>query len=500
MLARARGEGLRCEGVISTSFGCPYEGHVPPERVFEIAGRLQAAGAAGDRLRRHHRHGQPRPGARLLPGRPRRARRSVELTAHFHNTRGQGLANVLAALEAGVESFESSFGELGGCPVPPGATGNIATEDLVSMLHEMGIETGIELDRAGRRGARGAGGARPPARLPRADGRAGRVALGVFSLPGGERRVGRREGDRVIDLGPGASIFDAGQEGADHPLEEVTLHLPFAVADYADFYSSLHHASNVGRMFRPDDDPLPPNWRHLPIGYHGRAGTVVPSGTPIARPHGQRGPGDFGPTPAPRRRARARLRDRHAERRPRRRSTGRSTTSSASCCSTTGARATSRRGSTARSARSSPSRSRPRSATGSRRSPTLPRTAREPQDPPPLPYLREEPWAFDIPLELELNGTTIARTNADQLYWSVAQQIAHLTSNGATLRAGDLLGSGTISGPEKHQRGCLLELSWNGEEPIALDDGSTRTFLEDGDEAVLRGAGLGEVRGRVSGR
>jgi fumarylacetoacetase len=130
----------------------------------------------------------------------------------------------------------------------------------------------------------------------------------------------------------------------------------------------------------------------------------------------------------------------------------------------------------------------------------LPRTAREPQDPPPLPYLREEPWAFDIPLELELNGTTIARTNADQLYWSVAQQIAHLTSNGATLRAGDLLGSGTISGPEKHQRGCLLELSWNGEEPIELDDGSTRTFLEDGDEAVLRGAGLGEVRGRVSGR
>jgi fumarylacetoacetase len=130
----------------------------------------------------------------------------------------------------------------------------------------------------------------------------------------------------------------------------------------------------------------------------------------------------------------------------------------------------------------------------------LPRTTREPQDPPPLPYLAEAPWAFDLPLELELNGTTVARTNADQLYWSVAQQIAHLTVNGAALRAGDLLGSGTISGPEKHQRGCLLELSWNGEEPIALDDGSTRTFLEDGDVAVLRGAGLGEVRGRVSGR
>jgi hydroxymethylglutaryl-CoA lyase len=146
VLARARGEGLRCEGVISTSFGCPYEGHVPPDRVFEIGGRLTAAGAEeigfGDTTGMAN-PAQVRdffPAARdALPG--------VELTAHFHNTRGQGLANVLAALEAGVESFESSFGELGGCPVPPGATGNIATEDLVSMLHEMGIETGIELDR-----------------------------------------------------------------------------------------------------------------------------------------------------------------------------------------------------------------------------------------------------------------------------------------------------------------------------------------------------------------
>jgi hydroxymethylglutaryl-CoA lyase len=146
VLARARGEGLRCEGVISTSFGCPYEGHVPPERVFEIGGRLQAAGVQeigfGDTTGMAN-PAQVRdffPAARdALPG--------AELTAHFHNTRGQGLANVLAALEAGVESFESSFGELGGCPVPPGATGNIASEDLVSMLHEMGIETGIDLPR-----------------------------------------------------------------------------------------------------------------------------------------------------------------------------------------------------------------------------------------------------------------------------------------------------------------------------------------------------------------
>jgi hydroxymethylglutaryl-CoA lyase len=144
--ARALDEGLRCEGVISTSFGCPYEGHLPVSRVLDIAAALADAGAAevgfGDttgmanplQVRRFFEAARDR-----VPG--------VELTAHFHNTRGQGLANVLAALEAGVESFESSFGELGGCPVPAGATGNIATEDLVSMLHEMGIDTGIDLGR-----------------------------------------------------------------------------------------------------------------------------------------------------------------------------------------------------------------------------------------------------------------------------------------------------------------------------------------------------------------
>jgi hydroxymethylglutaryl-CoA lyase len=144
VLARATAEGFRCEGVISTSFGCPYEGYVPIERVFEIARRLADAGAVeigfgdttgmanpvqvGEFFRRAHEE---------LP--------EVERTAHFHDTRGQALANVLAALEVGVDSFESSFGELGGCPVPPGATGNVASEDLVSMLHEMDVETGIDL-------------------------------------------------------------------------------------------------------------------------------------------------------------------------------------------------------------------------------------------------------------------------------------------------------------------------------------------------------------------
>jgi hydroxymethylglutaryl-CoA lyase len=145
VLARARAEGLRCEGVISTAFGCPYEGHVPPERVLEIAARLREAGAQeiafGDTT------GMANPlqvAERFELWREGLA--GVELTAHFHNTRGQGLANVLAALNAGIASYESSFGELGGCPVPAGATGNIATEDLVSMLSEMGIETGVDID------------------------------------------------------------------------------------------------------------------------------------------------------------------------------------------------------------------------------------------------------------------------------------------------------------------------------------------------------------------
>ena len=148
VIARARDEaGLRCEGVISTSFGCPYEGHVPVERVLDIAARLAEAGCAevafGDttgmanplQVREFFTQAFERLGGY-----------GVELTAHFHNTRGQGLANALAALDVGVRSFESSFGELGGCPVPAGATGNVSSEDLVSMLHEMGYATGIDLD------------------------------------------------------------------------------------------------------------------------------------------------------------------------------------------------------------------------------------------------------------------------------------------------------------------------------------------------------------------
>ncbi|HEX5853373.1 MAG TPA: hydroxymethylglutaryl-CoA lyase [Solirubrobacteraceae bacterium] len=146
VLGRAREAGLRCEGVISTSFGCPYEGHVPPERVLEIAAALRDAGAQEVGFGDTTGMANPRQVRELFTAADARLGAEVELTAHFHNTRGQGLANALAALEAGVRSFESSFGELGGCPVPAGATGNVATEDLVSMLHEMGIDTGVDLE------------------------------------------------------------------------------------------------------------------------------------------------------------------------------------------------------------------------------------------------------------------------------------------------------------------------------------------------------------------
>jgi fumarylacetoacetase len=328
-------------------------------------------------------------------------------------------------------------------------------------------------------------------------------SLNAFMAAGPEawRRV--REALQALTAGPDAEL-------AAVPLEEAELLLPFEVGDYVDFFSSLEHASNAGRMFRPDADPLPPNWRHLPIGYHGRSGTVVVSGTPIRRPHGQRrDPGDPGPIYGPSTRLDIELelgfvvgvpsahgkpvpvdgaldhlfgvvllndwsaRDLQAwESRPLGPFLAKSFATSISAWVT------------------------PLDAVLARRVPVAA------QDPEPLPYLREDPWAFDLDLEVTLNGATIARTNARHLYWSAAQQLAHMTVNGASLRVGDLYGSGTISGPDREQRGSLLELSWNGAEPIALSDGSTRTFLEDGDEVVLRGrAGeaiaLGEVRGRI---
>src|SRR3712207_2720609 len=158
VVGRARSDGLRCEGVISVAFGCPYEGHVPPERVFDIASRLIEAGCAEIAFGDTTGMANPRQVGEFFPAARERLGEEVELTAHFHNTRGQGLANVVAALAAGVRSFESSFGELGGCPGPRGATGKIATGDLGPLLSEMGVGTGgcpgarAEAGRAGQDG------------------------------------------------------------------------------------------------------------------------------------------------------------------------------------------------------------------------------------------------------------------------------------------------------------------------------------------------------------
>jgi fumarylacetoacetase len=319
------------------------------------------------------------------------------------------------------------------------------------------------------------------------------VKLGVFTRSGAESHLGRVEGDVVLDLGPGDSLNQVMSEGLslgdgrEVPASEVQWQLPFAVADYVDFYSSLEHATNMGRMFRPDQEPLTPNWRRLPIGYHGRAGTVVVSGTEIRRPHGQRKAGDFGPSakldfelelgfvignpsrrgePVPVERALEHVfgavllndwsaRDIQAfEYVPLGPFLGKSFGTSISPWVTT--------------------------------LNELSSTAGVRQEPEPLDYLKIENFAYDLPLEIELNGEVVSRTNARHLYWNVAQQIAHLTSNGASLRTGDLLATGTISGPGERERGSMIERTWN-EGP----------FLRDGDEVVLRGEPLGEVRGRV---
>jgi fumarylacetoacetase len=355
------------------------------------------------------------------------------------------------------------------------------------------------------------------------------LPYGIFSTDDRPPRVGVLVDDRVLDLadaaeaglldvdpalfkqpslnafmaaGPGVwtetrdQLGDIIDDEADAlvPLSEVRLRLPFEIADYVDFYSSRAHAENLGRLFRPDSDPLTPNWLHLPIGYHGRAGTVVVSGTPIRRPTGQAKPPDadapsFGPSarldielelglvigtpselgePVPVEHALEHVfgvvlvndwsaRDLQAwEYVPLGPFLGKSFATSIAAWVT------------------------PLAA--------LRRVPAPPQDPEPLPYLRaHERAVFDIDLEVDLNAETIVRTSSRSLYWTPEQQIAHLTSNGAALRTGDLLASGTISGDEPGTFGSLIE--------------AQRAFLEDGDEVVLRGStagfALGEVRGRI---
>ncbi|WP_310964307.1 fumarylacetoacetase [Nocardioides terrisoli] len=287
------------------------------------------------------------------------------------------------------------------------------------------------------------------------------------------------------------------------PVDAVTMHLPFEVADYVDFYCSIQHATNVGRIFRPDGDALLPNWRHLPVGYHGRAGTVVVSGTPVLRPSGQRKrPDEVAPTYGPSRRL-----DIEAELGF---VVGAPTALGSSVA--TGAFAEHVFGVTllndwsARDiqaweyvplgpflgksfATSISAWVTPLAALDAARTP-LPG-----QDPAPLDYLRvEEPAGLDIALEVLLNGEVVSRPPYAAMYWSPAQMLAHLTVNGASLRSGDLFASGTISGDERDQRGSFLELSWGGAEPFA----AARTFLEDGDEVTLRATAPGTAGGRIA--
>ncbi|MDO5504223.1 MAG: fumarylacetoacetase [Actinomycetia bacterium] len=385
------------------------------------------------------------------------------------------------------------------------------------------------------------------------------LPYGVFSTEaaeraGGGKRVGVRIGEQVLDLAAAAKaagmesyvVFAAGSlnpflasgraawtaarqwltevltndcyrdaiEPHLIPLSEVTMHLPIAVADYVDFYASEHHASNVGRMFRPDSEPLTPNWKHLPIGYHGRSGTVVVSGTEIVRPSGQRKPPTedtpiFGPSV--RLDIEAELgfvvggatdlgdpvaigstdehlfgvvilndwsaRDLQAwEYVPLGPFLGKSFATSISPWVVT------------------------MDALKEARIP-LPG-----QDPEPLEYLRgsgdsgdgdADVYGLDIDYEVEWNGTIVSRPRYRDMYWSPAQMLTHMTVNGATVRNGDLFGSGTISGPEKDTRGCFLEQTWSGQEPLTLEDGSERTFLEDGDTVVLRASAVGPQGSRI---
>ena len=297
------------------------------------------------------------------------------------------------------------------------------------------------------------------------------------------------------------------------PLAELDVRLPLAVGDYVDFYSSLEHATNLGRMFRPDAEPLVPNWRHMPIGYHGRASSIVVSGTPVRRPRGQLPPAEPGGRPSfgPTRRLDIELELGFV--------TGPGNALGTSI--PTAAAADHVFGFVLVNDWSARDIQRweyvplgpflGKSFATSISPWVVPLEALEPfrvpapaQDPEPLEYLRTEgDWGLDIALEVELGGTVISRTNARGLYWTFPQQLAHATVNGTNVRPGDLYASGTISGAEPDSRGSLIELTWGGRDPVRLAGGSERTFLEDGDTVTLRGrcgdrVSFGEVTGTIS--
>jgi fumarylacetoacetase len=375
------------------------------------------------------------------------------------------------------------------------------------------------------------------------------LPYGVFTRGEEPPRVGVRIGDFVLDLAPvaagemleSAHVFEAeslnpllalgrpawqsvrswlvgllSDETERDLVEpnlvavgEVQMRMPFEVADYVDFYCSLQHATNVGRIFRPDQEALKPNWRHLPVGYHGRAGTVVVSGTPVQRPSGQRvstGSTDEGGPPTPTYGPSERL-DIEAELGfvvggPT--AIGTQVPTSAFVDHVFGV--TLLNDWSARDIQSweyvplGPFLGKSFATTVSGW--VTPLDALEAarvdlpgQDPAPLDYLKvDEPAGYDIDIEVVLNGDVVSRPPYSAMYWSAAQMLAHLTVNGASLRTGDLFASGTVSGDEPDQRGSFLELSWGGQQPF----GDGRTFLEDGDEVTLRATAPGALGGRIA--
>jgi len=288
------------------------------------------------------------------------------------------------------------------------------------------------------------------------------------------------------------------------PVGDAQLQMPFEVADYVDFYCSLQHATNVGRIFRPDQEALKPNWRYLPVGYHGRAGTVVVSGTPVQRPSGQRV--STGSTTGPTYGSSERL-DIEAELGfvvGVSTELGTQVPTSAFADHVFGV--TLLNDWSARDIQSweyvplGPFLGKSFATTVSGWVTPLEaleaaRVELPGQDPEPLHYLKvDEPAGYDVDLEVLLNGDVVSRPPYSAMYWSAAQMLAHLTVNGASLRTGDLFASGTVSGDEPAQRGSFLELSWGGEEPF----GDGRTFLRDGDEVTLRASAPGALGGRIA--
>ncbi|PBC76807.1 fumarylacetoacetate hydrolase [Streptomyces sp. TLI_235] len=384
------------------------------------------------------------------------------------------------------------------------------------------------------------------------------LPYGVFSANDqpGRRRIGVRIGEHVLDAGAAARAVGAPSVlldadtlnplmAAGHrtwrevrgaltewltdeahrpavgpcllPLAEVELHLPFEVADYVDFYASEHHASNLGRIFRPGSEPLTPNWKHLPIGYHGRAGTVVVSGTPVVRPNGQRkAPADPAPSFGKSRRLDIEAEVGFVVGAPSELGTAvpmaafREHVFGVCLLNDWSAR-------DIQAWEYVPLGPFLGKSFATSVSPWVvpldalehARVAPPARDVEPLEYLDDrggEPWGLDLAIEVRLNGHPISRPPFAAMYWTAAQQLAHMTVNGASLRTGDLFASGTVSGPEPETRGALIELTWNGEHPIKLPDGSARTFLEDGDEVAITATapgpdgtriGFGEVVGRI---